>query len=157
MDDEPGFTHVAQVGDFYFNNWLMLAFVERWRPETHSFHMSWGKCTINLQDIAYHLVLQMYGERIGGCSRDLIRHTLGALPPSGATGECVAVLVEFCHTRLDYHSLCMTINSEVGDLARFIPLIVFSNLRSWLYNASQFHRFEQLLFVSPSKPSYTMG
>ncbi|XP_012830041.1 PREDICTED: uncharacterized protein LOC105951197 [Erythranthe guttata] len=30
---------------------LLFAFVERWQPETNSFHMSWGEMTITLHDV----------------------------------------------------------------------------------------------------------
>ncbi|RYR54522.1 hypothetical protein Ahy_A06g029813 isoform B [Arachis hypogaea] len=36
---------------------LVSAFVERWQPETHTFHMPFRECTITLQDVAYQLGL----------------------------------------------------------------------------------------------------
>ncbi|MED6176187.1 hypothetical protein PIB30_085703 [Stylosanthes scabra] len=37
---DAGFGQAVMLTDFYFDLTLLLAFVERWRPETHSFHMS---------------------------------------------------------------------------------------------------------------------
>ncbi|QHN92380.1 uncharacterized protein DS421_17g583210 [Arachis hypogaea] len=38
---------------------MITAFVERWCPKTHTFYMSWGECTITLQDVAYHFGLTL--------------------------------------------------------------------------------------------------
>ncbi|XP_012851773.1 PREDICTED: uncharacterized protein LOC105971466 isoform X1 [Erythranthe guttata] len=49
---------------FYIKNvdkGLMGAFIERWQPETNSFHMPWGEMTITLHDV--HLIL---GLRVDG-------------------------------------------------------------------------------------------
>ncbi|XP_072067044.1 serine/threonine-protein phosphatase 7 long form homolog [Arachis hypogaea] len=58
-----GLYHLARLND----RWLRLdeplvsAFVKRWRPEMHTFHMPFGECTIMLQDVAYHLGLPVDG------------------------------------------------------------------------------------------------
>ncbi|MBA0664049.1 hypothetical protein Goklo_004124, partial [Gossypium klotzschianum] len=38
---------------------LVSALVERWRPETHTFHLPRGKCTISLEDVQLQLRLPM--------------------------------------------------------------------------------------------------
>ncbi|XP_012854484.1 PREDICTED: serine/threonine-protein phosphatase 7 long form homolog [Erythranthe guttata] len=43
------------------NKNLMLAFVERWQPETNSFHMPWGEMTITLHDVAFIQALRLDG------------------------------------------------------------------------------------------------
>ncbi|MBA0577222.1 hypothetical protein Golob_024512, partial [Gossypium lobatum] len=38
---------------------LVSALVERWRPETHTFHLSCSKCTITLDGVDLQLGLPM--------------------------------------------------------------------------------------------------
>ncbi|QHO23596.1 uncharacterized protein DS421_12g364910 [Arachis hypogaea] len=70
---EVGFNDTVLLRDFTFDNSPISALVERWRPEMHTFHLSWGEVTITLQDVAYHLGLCAHGNPIGGCLRDFGR------------------------------------------------------------------------------------
>ncbi|RYR53554.1 hypothetical protein Ahy_A06g028728 [Arachis hypogaea] len=93
--DEAGFGDMVPLRDFTFDNFLILALVERWRPETHTFHLPWGEVTITLQDVAYNLGLRAHGNPVGGCLRNFgkwygtemwakVEQLLGARPPVAA-------------------------------------------------------------------------
>ncbi|RYR65317.1 hypothetical protein Ahy_A03g011254 isoform K [Arachis hypogaea] len=61
--------HLARLNSqwFWVDEPLLSAFIERWRPETHTFHMPFGECSITLQDVAYQLGLPIDGEPVSGC------------------------------------------------------------------------------------------
>ncbi|MBA0759800.1 hypothetical protein Gotri_022633, partial [Gossypium trilobum] len=47
---------------------LINALVERWRPETHAFHLPYGECISTLKDVALQLGLQMDGPIVTGAA-----------------------------------------------------------------------------------------
>ncbi|XP_025617206.1 protein MAIN-LIKE 2-like [Arachis hypogaea] len=56
------FYHAFLIKCFEYDNPLINAFVERWRLETHTFHLPWGECTITLEDVAMQLGLLVDGK-----------------------------------------------------------------------------------------------
>ncbi|RYR00083.1 hypothetical protein Ahy_B07g088138 [Arachis hypogaea] len=83
---ETGFGDTVPLRDFTFDNSLISALVERWRSETHTFHLPWGEVTITLQDVAYHLGLCSHGNPVGGAfvTLAMVEQLLGAKPPVAA-------------------------------------------------------------------------
>ncbi|KAG8481922.1 hypothetical protein CXB51_026662 [Gossypium anomalum] len=47
---------------------LISALVEHWRPETHTFHLLRGECTVILEDVALHFGLPIDGSAVIGVS-----------------------------------------------------------------------------------------
>jgi hypothetical protein len=70
---------------------LMTAFVDRWRPETHSFHMACGEMTVTLQDVAY-----LFGLRLEG------------LPVTGTF-----IFHVFLYSCISVHVLCVCLISDI--------------------------------------------
>ena len=54
-----GFYEISHVRGVPIDNGLINALIKRWRPETHTFHMPFGECSITLQDVALILGLRI--------------------------------------------------------------------------------------------------
>ncbi|XP_025612019.1 protein MAIN-LIKE 1-like [Arachis hypogaea] len=89
-----GLYHLVRLNETWFRSdeSLVSAFMERWRPETHMFHMPFGKCTITLQDMAYQLGLPIDGNYVSGCLMDFERYIKGGHPAWMRFEELLGVL-----------------------------------------------------------------
>ncbi|XP_061354297.1 uncharacterized protein LOC133298924 [Gastrolobium bilobum] len=65
---QAGFLHVSRMQHVQIDPMLISALVERWRPETHTFHMTQGEMTITLQDVAAILGLPTNGKVVTGAA-----------------------------------------------------------------------------------------
>ena len=70
---------------------LLTAFVDRWRPETHTFHLPCGEMTVTLQDVAMILGLPLDGPPVTGIVqsdgwRDMVENIIGIRPPAPLEG-----------------------------------------------------------------------
>lgn len=77
--------NVATLGSCKVDPSLVTAMVERWRNETHTFHLPTGECTITLEDVALQLGLPINGKVVSGhCAYDWdeqFQELLGVVPP----------------------------------------------------------------------------
>ena len=60
------FSDVAKLGQVKIDNTLVTVLVERWRPESHTFHLPVGECTITLEDVVLQLGLRIDGRLVTG-------------------------------------------------------------------------------------------
>lgn len=89
---QVGFYGVYKAGHIQLDHALITALVERWRQETHTFHLPVGEATVTLQDVAIMWGLPIDGEPVTG--HDIARTTeewqamceelLGFRPPLSA-------------------------------------------------------------------------
>lgn len=64
---------------------LLAALVDRWRPETSTFHLPCGEMTPTLQDVSYLLGLPLAGSAVG--------------PIDGAQGWAADITARFSHVQ----------------------------------------------------------
>nr|XP_004505516.1 protein MAINTENANCE OF MERISTEMS-like [Cicer arietinum] len=83
--EEVGFLTVVKLGSCNVDPSLVIAMVEHWRTETHTFHLPIGECTITLEDVALQLGLPINGRPVtGGGALDWdeeCQQLLGVIPP----------------------------------------------------------------------------
>ena len=50
---QTGLEHLAKIKKIELDHGLITTLVERWRPETNTFHLNSGEATVTLEDEAY--------------------------------------------------------------------------------------------------------
>lgn len=64
--ERAGFVDVAKISYLKVDLKLVVALLERWRPETHTFHLPIGECTITLEGVGMLLGLRINGKAVNG-------------------------------------------------------------------------------------------
>ena len=91
-----GYYGIYHLGHIMIDWPLITCFIERWRPETHTFHVPFREMTITLQDVAIILGLRIDGPAVTGtcvldvaelCS-ELLRVTL---PDDALRGSAISI------------------------------------------------------------------
>lgn len=82
-----GFYGIYRLGSsFEIDDALITALVERWRPETHTFHLTVGEATITLQDVAVLLGIRVHGPAVTSHAvvdwPSVCQQYLGVAPPT---------------------------------------------------------------------------
>ena len=100
-----GFYGVHQIGNINWDDNLICALVERWRPETHTFHMAVGEMTITLQDVALLLGLPIDGTAVCYTTKldwpATVEQYLGVRPGAGAMANKSALKMTWLRDTFD--------------------------------------------------------
>ena len=91
-----GFANVAKIASLKVDSKLIVALLERWRPETHTFHLPTGECTITLEDVSMLFGLRIHGKAVNGptnVTNDVYMENLGIEPTtSDKNGASVKIV-----------------------------------------------------------------
>ncbi|MFQ6663305.1 hypothetical protein Gotur_030883, partial [Gossypium turneri] len=121
--EQVGFRSAALIRTFNLRYDLISALVERWRPETHTFHFLCGECTVTLEDVALQLGLPIDRSPVTGVSAfaepaALCYSLLGNSPDDDDWGSTVLAVL--------YRDLCRTTKPAVVNMGGCLTL-----LQSW--------------------------
>ncbi|KAL5194449.1 Serine/threonine-protein phosphatase 7 long form [Glycine soja] len=127
---QSGFYWIMKMRYLKINAALISAFIERWRPETHTFHLRCGEATITLQDVLVLLGLRTDGAPLIGSTNldwaDLCEELLRVRPQEGEIEGSVVKLSwlahHFPHINID--------EGNVEQLQRFTRGVLFVNKTS---------------------------
>ncbi|KAF1896977.1 hypothetical protein Lal_00034678 [Lupinus albus] len=93
FDEEPllndilqltGFSKLYSLRSLNIDSCLITALVERWRSETHTFHLPHGECTITLKDVSLQIGVNVNGLPLAGPTyfdwNEICEELLGKVP-----------------------------------------------------------------------------
>ncbi|MFQ6622509.1 hypothetical protein Gotur_002457 [Gossypium turneri] len=86
-----GFESATLIQTFDFRYDLIFALVERWCPETHTFYLSCGECTVTLEDVVLQVGLPINRSVVTGVSTipelDALCYSLLRVSPNDAESK----------------------------------------------------------------------
>lgn len=120
---------------YHVHNELIEAFVERWQPETNSFHMPWGEMSITLHNVFLILGIRIDEDAVlpSHVDRRLDARTLSVV-------QCERFLEFFdlrqmlcirVGSRMIHWSLIARMKSKIPTLKRLDFLCIFSSRHSF--------------------------
>ena len=110
---------MIKISNCTIDSKFILAMLERWRPETHTFHLPIGECTITLEDVYMLLGLPIDGKAVNGsvqqpnsqCEELLGRDMVEG---GGARGQGILL------TNLKRHYASMELNENSSENDRVV-------------------------------------
>jgi hypothetical protein len=138
-----------------FNATAITVMVDRWRSETHSFHLPCGEMTVTLEDVAMILGLSIRGRPITGRVdstgwRERVIIFIGREPPArvpGVKGQEARIYMSWLHEEFhecppDADEATVTMYARAWVWHMFATILFLDSTRdaaSWMYIPSLAH------------------
>ncbi|KAG5557265.1 hypothetical protein RHGRI_007508 [Rhododendron griersonianum] len=121
----------------------MAALLERWRPETHSFHLRTGECTVTLQDMEVLVGVPIDGEPVIGTTNEdwvpLCRRLLGIVPEPKVERKGGKVMMTWLRQHFQGHLAEGYTDENVQQQARGYILQLIGGVLMPDHSGSQVH------------------
>ncbi|KAK5811515.1 hypothetical protein PVK06_026853 [Gossypium arboreum] len=163
-----GSTTLIRMFDLRYD--LISALVERWHPETHTFHLLCGECAVTLEDVALQLGLPIAGSAVTGVNviAELAAVCYSLLGVLHADAESNFTSLKFSWLKnvssyswgfavlaMLYRELCQTTKPDAIDIGRCLLLLQLWDLYQMPFLAS--FRHQPYVFPLVHKWSYYPG
>ncbi|XP_050908602.1 protein MAIN-LIKE 2-like [Lathyrus oleraceus] len=133
-----GFGNLLNIVSYSVDYKFILALLERWRPETHTFHLPIGECTVTLEDVYMLLGLRIDGKAVNGKVNhvnDICNELLGAPllddePEGDTSSQARGQGINLKYLRQYYNSIVLSEDSTEYEKiikARCYIMILFGN------------------------------
>ncbi|XP_074352188.1 serine/threonine-protein phosphatase 7 long form homolog [Apium graveolens] len=112
-----GFFGVYHTATMKHDAGLITAFVDRWRPETHTFHLRFGEATVTVEDVYYILGLHSTGRPVilaGEVANTALVHELLGVAPDSETVIAKGLL--HIPWLVDHFGTCDRLKEATGDV-----------------------------------------
>lgn len=140
---QAGFGGVIDLPFISLDIGLMTALLERWRPETHSFHLRTGEWTVTLQDVEVLLGLPIDGEPIIGSTNEdwdlLCQRLLGIVPEDKVDRKGGKVTMTWLREHFKGHLAAGYTEENVQQQARGYILQLIGGVLMSDHSGSQVH------------------
>ncbi|RYQ92591.1 hypothetical protein Ahy_B09g098815 isoform C [Arachis hypogaea] len=156
------FYHVAQIGVVQCQKSLVNALVERWHPDTHTFHLPVGECAVTLENVAIILGLLTDGLPVTGMTLSSFEaleaeclHQFGVAPRKS---DCRGSYIKLMWLRDLKERLQLTDENSIQRYAKcHIMLLIGTILFGDKSGASVHWKFLPLLRDFASIGQYSLG
>ncbi|XP_058192020.1 serine/threonine-protein phosphatase 7 long form homolog [Rhododendron vialii] len=140
---QAGFGGVIDISFISLDLGLMTALLERWQPETHSFHLRTGEWSVTLQDVEVLLGLPVDGEPIIGTTNEdwgpLCQRLLGIEPVNKVDRKGGKVKMSWLREHFNGHLVAGYTEENVQQQARGYILQLIGGVLMSDHSGSQVH------------------